>query len=148
MSNQKYSQKQPPEVLCKKRRSQKFHKVQRKTPVPKSLFLGILLKHLFYRAPLDNCFCTVKEITFKFTLNDYDKKYIQLLEICKKPYMEVKRFQILITETSKAPNKLNIVFMKDTLYYRQNKATGNITFKYLQPQQVKIWKQQPSRSRY
>ena len=31
-------QKQPPEVFCKKRCSQKFHKIHRKTPVPESPF--------------------------------------------------------------------------------------------------------------
>ena len=31
-------QKQPREVFYKKRCSQKFHKIHRKTPVPKSLF--------------------------------------------------------------------------------------------------------------
>ena len=31
-------QKQPPEVFCKKRCSQKFHKIHKKTPVPESLF--------------------------------------------------------------------------------------------------------------
>ena len=38
--------KQPPEVLCKKRCSQKFHKIHRKTPVPKSLFIQLQGKHL------------------------------------------------------------------------------------------------------
>ena len=31
-------QKQPPEVFCKKRCSQKFRKIHRKAPVPESLF--------------------------------------------------------------------------------------------------------------
>ena len=31
-------QKQPPEMFCKKRCSQKFHKIHKKTPVPESLF--------------------------------------------------------------------------------------------------------------
>ena len=34
----RYVQKQPPEVLCNERCSQKFCKVHRKTPVPESLF--------------------------------------------------------------------------------------------------------------
>ena len=33
-----YSQKQPPEVFCENRRSYKFHKIHRKTPVSHSLF--------------------------------------------------------------------------------------------------------------
>ena len=33
-----YFQKQPPEVFYEKRCSYKFHKIYRKTPVPKSLF--------------------------------------------------------------------------------------------------------------
>ena len=32
------SQKQPSEVFCKTRCSEKFHKIHRKTPVPESLF--------------------------------------------------------------------------------------------------------------
>ena len=31
-------QKQPPEVFCKKRCSEKFRKIHKKTPVPESLF--------------------------------------------------------------------------------------------------------------
>ena len=34
-----FFQKHPPEVFCKNRCSQKFRKIQRKTPVPESLFL-------------------------------------------------------------------------------------------------------------
>ena len=34
----KKQQKQPPEVLCKKRCSQKFRKIHSKTPAPESLF--------------------------------------------------------------------------------------------------------------
>ena len=33
-----YGSKQPPEVFNKKRCSEKFHKIHRKTPVPESLF--------------------------------------------------------------------------------------------------------------
>ena len=36
-------QKQPPEVFYNKRRSQKFPKIYRKTPVPESLFLQKML---------------------------------------------------------------------------------------------------------
>ena len=36
------TQKQPPEVFCKKRCSKKFHKIHRKTPVP-------LKKRFWYR---------------------------------------------------------------------------------------------------
>ena len=38
----------------------------------------------------------VQESGLKFILNDYDKKYFQLLDISKKPSMEVKRLRILI----------------------------------------------------
>ena len=34
----KQKQKQPPEVFCKKRCSQKFHKTHRKTPAPDLFF--------------------------------------------------------------------------------------------------------------
>ena len=55
------NQKQPPEVFCKKRCSQKFRKIHRKTPVPESLFKIFLnfakfLKHLFPRTRLGDCF--------------------------------------------------------------------------------------------
>ena len=66
-----FRQKQPPEVFFKKRCSEKFQKVHRKTPVPESaailknrdsgigVFLWILWnfsERLFYRTPLDDCF--------------------------------------------------------------------------------------------
>ena len=38
LSLQNNFQKQPPEVFCKKRCSQKFRKIHRKTPVPETLF--------------------------------------------------------------------------------------------------------------
>ena len=63
-------QKQPPEVFCKKRCSEKFRKIPRKTPVPESLFCPqswnfikeetlaqvfscefLRKEHLFYRTP-------------------------------------------------------------------------------------------------
>ena len=43
----KYSQKQPPEVFCKKKCSLKSHKIHRKTPVPESATL--LKKKLWHR---------------------------------------------------------------------------------------------------
>ena len=46
-----HSQKQPSKVFCKKRCSQKLHKIYRKAPVPESLFL-IKLQAYFI-------FCTV-----------------------------------------------------------------------------------------
>ena len=39
------SQKQPPEVFCKKKCSQKFCKIHRKTPVPKTTFFKKSLQH-------------------------------------------------------------------------------------------------------
>ena len=65
-------QKQPPEVFYKKRCSDKFHKIHRKTPVSESFFnkvaglrpgTGVFLRilrnfseHLCYSTPLDDCF--------------------------------------------------------------------------------------------
>ena len=43
----------------------------------------------------------VQERTLKFIVNDYDKAYFLLIDIFKKPSMEVKRLQILITKFSK-----------------------------------------------
>ena len=43
-------QKQPPEVFCKKRCSQKFRKIHRETSVPESLFQSSCW-HLFCRTP-------------------------------------------------------------------------------------------------
>ena len=54
-------------------------------------------------------------------MNDYDKTYFQLVDITKKPSMEVKRLRILITEIFKTLNNSNPVFMKDMFHYCQNK---------------------------
>ena len=64
----------------------------------------------------------VQERSLKFILNDYDKTYFQLLDISKKPSMEVKRLRILITEIFKTLNDSNPVFMKDIFHYCQNKS--------------------------
>ena len=42
----------------------------------------------------------VQESSLKFILNDYDETYFQLLDISKKPSMEVKRLRILIHNRS------------------------------------------------
>ena len=55
-------------------------------------------------------------------MNDSDKKHFRLLDISKKPSIEVKRLQILITEIFKTLNDSNPVFMKDIFHYRQNKS--------------------------
>ena len=52
----------------------------------------------------------VQERSLKLILNDYDKTYLQLLDISKKPAMEVKRLRLLITEIFKALNDSNPVF--------------------------------------
>ena len=61
LSNKQSShiQKQSPEVFFKKRCSQKFRKIHRKTPVPESLFqpANFLKKNIFYRTSLGDCFC-------------------------------------------------------------------------------------------
>ena len=65
----------------------------------------------------------VQERSIIFILNDYDKKlHFQLLDISKKPSMEVKRLRILITEIFKTLNDSNLVFMKDIFHYCQNKS--------------------------
>ena len=64
----------------------------------------------------------VQERSLKFILNDYDKTYFQLLDISKKPSMEVKRLRILITEIFKTLHDSNPVFMKDIFHYCQNKS--------------------------
>ena len=64
----------------------------------------------------------VQERSLKFILNDYDKTYFQLLDISKKPSMEVKRLRILITEIFKTLNDSNPVFMKDIFHYCQSKS--------------------------
>ena len=64
----------------------------------------------------------VQERSLKSILNDYDKTYFQLLDISKKPSMEVKRLRILITEIFKTLNDSNPVFMKDIFYYCQTKS--------------------------
>ena len=37
-----FLKKQPPKAFCKKRCSQKFHKIHRKTPVPESFLIKLL----------------------------------------------------------------------------------------------------------
>ena len=64
----------------------------------------------------------VQERSLKFILNDCDKTYFQLLDISKKPSMEVNRLQILITEIFKTLHDSNPVFMKDIFHYCQNKS--------------------------
>ena len=64
----------------------------------------------------------VQERSLKFILNDYDKTYFQLLDISKKPSMEVKTLPILITEIFKTLHDSNPVFMKDIFHYCQNKS--------------------------
>ena len=64
----------------------------------------------------------VQERSLKFILNDYDKTYFQLLDISKKPSIEVKRLRILITEIFKTLHDSNPVFMKDIFHYCQNKS--------------------------
>ena len=64
----------------------------------------------------------VQERSLKFILNDYDKTYFQLLDISKKPYMEVKKLGILITEIFETLNHSNPVFRKDIFHYCQNKS--------------------------
>ena len=64
----------------------------------------------------------VQERSLKFLLNDYDKTYFQLLDISKKPSMEVKRLRIVIVEIFKRLHDLNPIFMKDIFHYCQNKS--------------------------
>ena len=49
--------------------------------------------------------------SLKFILNDYDNTYFQVLDISKKPSMDVKTL-----------NDSNPVFMKDIFHYCQNKS--------------------------
>ena len=53
-------------------------------------------------------------------MNDYDKTYFQLLDISKKPSIEIKKLRILITEIFKTLNDSNPIFMKDIFHYCQN----------------------------
>ena len=64
----------------------------------------------------------VQERSLKFILNDYDKTYFQLLDISKKPFMEVKRLQILMAGIFKTLHDSNPVFIKDIFHYCQNKS--------------------------
>ena len=82
---------------------------------------GPLIWHLKTRKGV-NKIEKVQERSLKFILNDYDKTYFQLLDISKKPSMEVKRLRILITEIFKTLHDSNPVFMKDIFHYCQNKS--------------------------
>ena len=70
----------------------------------------------------------VQERSFKFILNDYDKTDFQLLDISKKPSMQVKRLRILITEIFKTLNDSSSVFIKDIFHYCQNKSHKKHSF--------------------
>ena len=63
----------------------------------------------------------VQERSLKFILNDYDKTHFQLLDISKKPSMEIKRLRILITKIFKTLKDSNPVFMKDIFHYCERK---------------------------
>ena len=58
----------------------------------------------------------VQERSFKFIYNDYDKRYFELLKISKKPSLEGQN------TNRKTLNDSNPVFMKDIVYYFQNKS--------------------------
>ena len=82
----------------------------------KEILINSLLYSNFNYGPLIWHFTTckgikkvekVQERSLKFILNDYDKTYFQLLDISKKPFMEVKRLRILITEIFKTLNDSN-----------------------------------------
>ena len=49
----------------------------------------------------------VQERSLKFILNDYDKVYFLLIDIFKKPSMEVKKLRILLTEIFKTLKLMN-----------------------------------------
>ena len=60
-------QKHPPEVFCKKRRSKKFRKTHRKTPVPKSFLIKLQVfscVFLFQARVLSCEFCEISKNTF------------------------------------------------------------------------------------
>ena len=84
---QKSVQKQPQKVFFKKRCFLKFGKIHRKTPVPEfkidsQTFLWILRnfwEHIFYRTPLDNCFCLFKDCKRVKSFGNWWKKIIDML---------------------------------------------------------------------
>ena len=82
---------------------------------------GPLIWHFTTRKGIKNVE-KVQQRSLEFILNAYDKTYFQLLDISKKPSMEVKRLRILITEIFKTLNDSNPVFMKDIFHYCQNKS--------------------------
>ena len=96
----------------------------------KEILINLFVYYNFNFGHLIWHFTTRKEInkiekvqvrSLKFILNDYDKTYFQLLDISKKPSMEVKRLRILITEIFKTLHDSIPVFMKNIFYYCQNK---------------------------
>ena len=62
----------------------------------------------------------VQQRSLKFILNDCDKTHFQLLDISKKPSIEIKKLRILITEIFKTLNDSNPIFMTDIFHYCQN----------------------------
>ena len=55
-------QKQSPEVFYGKRCSWKFRKIHNKSPLDREI-----QKHLFYRTPLDDCFCLFRATLLKWS---------------------------------------------------------------------------------
>ena len=55
-------------------------------------------------------------------MNGHDKTYFQLLDISKKPFMEVKRLQMLMAGIFKTLHDSNPVLIKDIFYYCQSKS--------------------------
>ena len=110
------TQKQPPEVFCKKRFSYKFRKIHRKTPVPEPKACNFIKKEsltqvfscefckiskntFFYRTPPDDCFCRQEfsgwgyNVSFKLLKTEILEFNIDVLSVETKKVANVLRLK-------------------------------------------------------
>ena len=95
-----------------------------------NLNYGPLIWHFTTRKGI-NKIGKVQKSSLKLILNVYDKTYFQLLDISKKPSMEVKRLRIQITEIFKILNDSNPVLRRIFFIIDKTKAIRSITFMYI-----------------
>ena len=106
-------EKQPPEVFCKKRCSQKFRKIHRKTLVADSF----LIKLQVFRA-----FCEISENTF-FTehLRTTASENSSIIYLSSKLFVDVIKSNEVLRKSLFSKSKLSCYFNEEVLGYYQNR---------------------------
>ena len=64
----------------------------------------------------------IQHRSLKLLTNDYDSEYKVLLDLTKKPTMEIKRLRTLAIEIFKTLNNLNPIFMREIFYFSPYKT--------------------------